>query len=119
MVTWPAALPQTPLQQGFAEELPRLSITTQMDAGPAKVRRRFTAGVTKYNMQFDLTTAQRATFITFYETTTFGGSVRFDFPDPVTAVTAEFRFDLAKGTPQITSLSGHIYRLTAPMEKLP
>jgi len=119
MVAWPASLPQNPLQQGFSEEMPKLSITTQMDAGPDKVRRRFTAGVTKYNLQFDLTTAQRATFITFYETTTLGGSVRFDFPDPVTGVTAEFRFDLSKGIPQISALSGNIYRLMAPMEKLP
>lgn len=119
MATWPTSLPQTPLQEGFSEELPRVTITTPMDAGPAKVRRRFTAGVTKYTMEFDLTTAQRATFITFFETTTLGGSIKFDFPDPVTGSVTDFRFDQAKGTPQIKSLSGNIYRLTAPMEKLP
>jgi len=45
MATWPASLPQTVKATSFQETAPKEVIRTQMDAGPAKVRRRFTAGV--------------------------------------------------------------------------
>lgn len=117
MADWPLSLPQNPLQDGFSEDLPRLTVATEMDAGPAKIRRRFTAGVTKYQFEFVMTLAQLNTFKTFYETTTQGGSVKFGFPDPYTTTLTDFRFD-TENVPQVKSDNGY-YRVSVQMEKLP
>ena len=44
MTAWPSSLPDHVLQQGHNESLANVTSRSQMDAGPAKVRRRFTAG---------------------------------------------------------------------------
>ncbi|QLH37711.1 MAG: hypothetical protein HWD60_00095 [Defluviicoccus sp.] len=41
---WPSSLPQKPLVDGFSETAPNLVVRSPMDVGPAKVRRRATAG---------------------------------------------------------------------------
>ncbi len=48
---WPPSLPQRPLAQGFSEQAPDTLIRTQMEAGPPKVRRRFTAGIRTMDLQ--------------------------------------------------------------------
>lgn len=118
MTTWPASLPQTPLQSGFVEDLPRLTVATEMDAGPSKVRRRFTAGVIKYTMEFSMDSTQVVTFREFFIDTTKGGSVKFNFPDLYAGSTSEFRFDVSEGVPQIKPEEGR-YRVSVKMEKLP
>jgi hypothetical protein len=40
---WPIELPQRPLVEGYGEDMPDLDIASQMDIGPAKVRRETTA----------------------------------------------------------------------------
>jgi len=52
---WPPSLPQSPLGDSFAEQPPNLIVRSPMDVGPAKVRRRSTAGVSRLQL------AQRAT----------------------------------------------------------
>ena len=59
MAVWPLDLPQKPLLQGFSETLPNLVTRSPMDIGPAKVRRRSTAGVTQLQCVFRLSTAHR------------------------------------------------------------
>lgn len=118
MPVWPTNLPQCPLMDGFTQELPRLSITTEMDAGPAKVRRRFTAGVTKYTLSFILTSTQLSDFQNFFLNETFGGSVPFDMPDPIGGATVQMRFDVAQGSPQVTGAAGR-FKVMFKAEKLP
>lgn len=92
MATWPAGLPQTPDTQGQVEKPADLLLRTQMDAGPAKVRRRYTAGVRPFNCTFFMTKAQVATLETFYVTTLTGGADAFDWAHPRTGVTESWRF---------------------------
>ena len=73
MAAWPSDLPQKPLVQGFSETPPNLLTRSPMDIGPAKVRRRSTAGVTVLQCVFRLTTTQRASLLTFWQTTLAGG----------------------------------------------
>lgn len=77
---WPDTLPQAWLNEGYQETLPDVMIRTQMDAGPAKVRRRFTCQVTPIKARLLLTTTEKGYLETFFNTTTAGGSLSFTFP---------------------------------------
>ncbi|MBK8909231.1 MAG: hypothetical protein IPM60_15525 [Rhodospirillales bacterium] len=89
---WPYSLPQRPLAQGFNEQARETAIRTQMEAGPPKVRRRFTAGIRTMGMQLRLTADQVATLDAFYDTTVAGGTLPFDWVHPRTGVAATYRF---------------------------
>lgn len=90
--TWPTALPQYVLQQGFREQMPDTLLETQMEAGPAKSRRRYTTGYRQFGVALAMTATQRAIFDSFFVTTLKGGSLPFDWKDPVTQAAATFRF---------------------------
>ena len=92
MANWPSTLPQEPIKEGYTETAPNTLIRTNMDAGPAKIRRRYTAGVRTFNMDLFLTTAQVEILDIFYMTTTKGGSEQWTWKNPRTAAVANFRF---------------------------
>ena len=83
MPSWPSDLPQKPLVQGFSETAPTLAVRSPMDVGPAKVRRRATAGVTQLKCAFRLSAAQRASLLTFWETPLAGGALSYSWTHPI------------------------------------
>ena len=83
MPAWPSDLPQRPLVEGFSETAPTLTVRSPMDVGPAKVRRRVTAGVTQLKCAFRLSTTQRASLLTFWQTTLAGGALSFTWTHPI------------------------------------
>ena len=89
MAIWPTTLPQLPLRAGILETTPKLVIRTTMDAGPEKMRRRFTAGSRNIKHVMEMTKAQVAIFDAFYLTNC---AIGFDFVDTRTGVSKEFRF---------------------------
>jgi hypothetical protein len=116
MATWPATLPQLPLIQGASEKPPETTIRTNMDAGPAKVRGRFSAGVRPWKMQLVLTTAQVAILDDFYVSTLSGGANRFTWVNPRTTSSAEFRFT---APPEYVPLGGGRYTVAMQLEQMP
>jgi hypothetical protein len=93
MDDWPSSLPQAPLEAAYNEMAPDMAVRTEMDAGPAKVRRRFTAAPRPFpGIEFSLTFAQYATFDDFYVTTLQGGALSFNWQHPITGASATFRF---------------------------
>jgi len=92
MIVWPASLPQEPLLQGFGEQVPNTVIRSQMEAGPSKVRRRFTAGVRNIDCQMRLTADQLETLDAFFMTTIAGGALSFDWKHPRNGTAVTFRF---------------------------
>ena len=92
MATWPAGLYGYIIKGSFNEIPPQNVLRTQMDAGPAKLRRRSTASVRAFSLSLFLTKALLATFDTFYVTTTQSGSIKFDMYHPRTHVEGEYRF---------------------------
>jgi hypothetical protein len=91
-ITWPAGLPATLLSEGLSMQ-PQDNVTrTAMDAGPKKARRRHTARTVRSPGRMVFTEAQRETFERFYRAVLADGVLRFNFTDPVTLETAEFRF---------------------------
>lgn len=87
---WPTAnsFPQSP-QKGFTESVGVNVIRSNMDAGPAKQRRRGSRPNTM-DLSFIMTTAQTQTLETFIKDTLLGVK-RFSFPHPRTAATVEAR----------------------------
>lgn len=89
---WPVSLPQDPLIDGYDERAPDVLARTEMDAGPDKVRRRFTAGVRPMRLTVALTRTQVQTLDDFHVTTLQGGALPFDWTHPRTLATVAFRF---------------------------
>jgi len=81
-MNWPATLPQGLLKSSFSDGPPDNLLRTQMEAGPAKVRRRTTAGVRPLSGAMRVTAAQWAIFKTFFDTDLQSGALSFAFPDP-------------------------------------
>ena len=90
-INWPATLPK-PLSDSYAENAPDGTIRTNMDSGPAKMRRRYTAAPRPFALVMHLTSAQYATFDGFFVSTSRNGSLRFNFTHPRTGSACEARF---------------------------
>lgn len=114
---WPASLPQRPLGEGFAEQPANLVVRTPMDVGPAKVRRRATAGVGRLQMAFRLSASQLATFRTFLHADLQDRALPFSWVHPVTGVAGWFRI---VEQPIWEPISGGLaWKLTLVLELLP
>ena len=82
MILWPHVLPQQLLVEGYGEQLSNQLIRTEMDAGPAKVRRRFTAAPRPVSGSIIVSPAQLVFFRAWYYNVLLGGSLRFGWTDP-------------------------------------
>ena len=122
--TWPSS-PTLPSAPGYGwTKVPGVnSIRTQTDAGPAKVRKRFTAVPSVYQMAFMMTGAQHVRLVQFYENAsdgspagTSGGSIQFDgLPDPVDDGAATWRF---LEPPTVTHAGPDAFRVALKLEKM-
>ena len=114
---WHTDLPQELFLSGYSQTYPNVTIKSEMDVGPAKVRRRFTAGVEPVSGTMILTAAQLATLDTFYNTTLLGGSLRFAWTvPPAHSVACEMRFT---EPPTWTAIEPGKYEVSLALEILP
>ncbi len=116
MPAWPGALPTAPLIAGLRETLADNVVRTQMDQGPAKVRRRSTGNVKSLQVQYILTAAQKDLLITFFVTTLVDGSLSFDFDDPLAGSSATVRFI---GPPTFNAVNATTWSTALALEILP
>jgi hypothetical protein len=91
MPSWPASLPQTQFLN-MTEQRQDARVRTTMDAGPAKMRRRFTTAVRAVVTPIVLDGTQRQAFDSFWINDTQEGSLKFSWSDPATDSTVNFRF---------------------------
>ena len=115
MATWPSTLP-APSPGAYQEVFPNNTIRSDMEVGPAKVRKRATSAPTKYKMSFEMDNTDINTLETFYRTTINEGADTFEMDDPRNGTTETFRMI---GPPEISALSPIYYRANINMEKLP
>jgi hypothetical protein len=120
-IVWPVTLPPLPLMTGAVETAPDLAIRTDMDTGPPKVRMRTSAGLYKMQCEFLMTGTQLATFIEFWETTTYGGTEPFEWTHPRTDAVENMRF---ASPPQWSQVRGgasaaQLWRVGMELEMLP
>lgn len=115
--TWESSLPQRFLMANYGQSLPDVTIKSNMDAGPAKVRRRFTAGIEPISGKMVMTAAQLTMLETFYNTTLLGGSLRFSWTKPPAHTAAcEMRFT---ESPSWTAVEPEVYEVSLSLEILP
>lgn len=113
---WPASLPQRVLAPGYDEQPPELTVRSPMDAGSAKVRRRFTAGPRPIRASVRLSMTQRQTLDDFFLTVLLGGALPFDWSHPVTGAPATFRF---RSAPRLTARTANLFDAALDLEILP
>lgn len=82
-VIWPAVLPQRVNRSGFSRTYGDGRRFTPADAGPPRVRRRFSSAATPVSASVTLTDSDLLRFETFWNVDTRGGSLPFWFPDQV------------------------------------
>lgn len=83
MPTWPVSLPQKFEASSYKTNPENNVITTDMDTGPSKIRRRFTAKRKIHSGRMVMSKYEFDTFfLPFFETTISDGTVEFSFPDP-------------------------------------
>lgn len=97
----------------------RQVVRSEMSAGPAKTRRRFTAGTTDIGFVVNLTPDQIATFEAFFDNEIAAGSLPFDIEHPRTKQAVSV---LLKGDKpyELKPLGGGaLHRLTMTLEVQP
>jgi len=80
MPTWPNTLPQAFQRGSYSETGPNNLIKSDTSIGPAKVRRKTTAGIRKAQGGMYFTQAQLDTFRTFFASEIGDGALAFTFP---------------------------------------
>ena len=113
MSVWPITLPQKFEQEGFTDSEPDLFVKTEMDAGPPKLRRRFTVSHHPISGTMIMTAYQKAVFRTFYRAY---GSQKIVFPDPDSDGTINIIFT---GIPEYISYSSTYWQVKLSMAVMP
>jgi hypothetical protein len=114
MPTWPAALPQRPLRDGFQKSGPdNTVIGFGTESGPGKTRRRSTARTKPMQLTFRLDVDLVDDFEAFYEDELLDGALSFTMPDPITEVSITVQFD-PETRPHytITNVGGRVFDLS-------
>jgi hypothetical protein len=93
MPAWPLTLPQRPLLDGFSWGTADGLISTAMDNGPPKVRRRYTAATVPLQCVWALSYAQVLIMRAFVLDDLAGAALSFTWPDPLTGDPVTARFD--------------------------
>ena len=114
-IAWPESLPQSPLLDGWQETLPDNTLRTEMEQGPAKLRRRSTAASGRMNLQFLLSAADCTLLDMFYSDTLAGGVSAFQMPHPRRSVMIACRFT---APPEYAAVNGGYCRARLSLEVL-
>lgn len=115
-LAWPYSLPDALLVDGFRGEFARTKIRTEMDAGPAKQRRRFTASVQPISGTIEVTSDQLERLQRFHDVECSGGSGEFTWAHPVTRDPVRMRF---VSEPSYSALGGGYFRADLSLEVMP
>ena len=82
MPVWPLALPQRPLRNGYSDSAPNNLLRSDMETGPAKVRRRGNARPHNAQVTYIMSNEQAEVFEEFATVTLAEGSIAFDWWHP-------------------------------------
>jgi hypothetical protein len=89
---WPPGLTRAARVADLEVRTPEVVARSEVDVGPAKIRRRFTGDRRTFTIGLDFTRTELSTFDAFFLTTTKGGSLSFAWELPRTGAVADFRF---------------------------
>jgi hypothetical protein len=80
---WPVGVPSTFEQDGYSFSPQNGTLRSEMDIGPAKVRRRFTATIERHSGEIVMTKAQFNTWLSWFYNTIGYGALDFNFTHPL------------------------------------
>lgn len=89
---WPLDLDYCFIIRGYSESQEPTTIRSEVDTGPAKVRRRFTKAVGLAAGEFVFSYADVKKFWTFFNVTLQNGSLPFAGKSPITGDVGDYRF---------------------------
>lgn len=113
---WPTSLPERFDASDYDEEEANNILRSETDMGPAMVRKRTSANVRPVVGSMYLTTAQRATLISFYRDDCQSGSIRFSWVDQITGDALEYRF---KEPPKFGAVTSSLHTVSLELEVMP
>lgn len=116
--TWPAALPQYPLTDGWKETLAKMSSRTAIDRFPYTQQQRTRAGASPLNQVLQMTSDQLDILWAFYENTLGHGTLTFVATHPMSGDLVRMRFRGGE-TPAATPIGYDTYNVSLPLEVLP
>lgn len=91
-IDWPDDVNKCLALNTYVEERQPQAIRSPVDAGPAKMRRRYTRPVTGIAGSIVMTREEVGKFWQFFDITLQGGILSFNFENPVSQKTEEMRF---------------------------
>lgn len=89
---WPVGLPQAPITSRYSQVPARRVVRTQMDAGQAKVRQRFTAGWETCTILLRLKRSQLELLTAFWDVTLAAGALPFTWKHHERGNPIDYRF---------------------------
>ena len=102
---WPLVLPQETFKDGYSRSIPDMTIRSDMDTGPAKVRYRGGHKPETLTTTLVLDDAQRDALLTFVYDVVKGGAVAFEFPNPEDSGTYILARLIPMGSGELFSIS--------------
>lgn len=115
--SWPSSLPM-PTLDGYSIKPKSRTVRTDMESGPARVRRRFRRVPTVIQVAYIFDQAEFQTFEYWFENTLNGGAEWFAGPAANGAgiTTVQCRFIDSEGPYEARPLGGGLWSVTAAME---
>jgi len=95
MVDWPTTLPG--FLSGIGDKKGKTKARSEVDVGPAIMRRRYTAAVRAVNLPMIMTNEERTIFEAFYSDDLEEGTLTFTWIDPLTMTAVNMRFRSDEG----------------------
>jgi hypothetical protein len=115
-LVWPVTLPAYPLIDGYEEQAPKITLRSTVDAGPPKVRRRFTAGISKITCKYTVSRELMLALDDFYFVQAAGGAIPFEWTHPMRHETVMVRF---VEPPSYKAFDQYLWHATLQLEVLP
>lgn len=116
-LTWPVSLPTTFKQGSLQASTNERVIRTQMDQGPMKVRLRDSVSFKIYSGEISIkNNTLRDAFWNFYNSDALQGAEPFQWTDPYSGATKNFRFVSA---PSETHVGGDVSTVSFTVEEVP
>lgn len=116
-INWPSSLPTRPLFSDFREGFAHTMFESLIDLGPKTRRRRLSKNIRRFVCTYILDYGQVETLRQFYEETTYGGVLSFNFTHPRSGVPIVVRF--GTDSIEIKPISYQKYKVQITFEQMP
>jgi hypothetical protein len=116
---WPSNVPLAFLNNSYQESFASNLLRSDMDSGPAKVRRRTSAGVRPLEGQLLLSGAERAVIEAFFTNTLRSGALPFSATHPRTGASILLRFVEPPAYGDFPTATEAYYTVSLKLEVLP